>query len=101
MSMRLVTSRADERKPPITQSSSSTTTPLASKRGTGHGFTSVQLNGLPPAPPVPAPPTLPPAPPTPTFDAGSDPEQPVTNVSKISDTTLTIGQEVAGSVSKK
>src|SRR6185369_3624550 len=87
MSMRLVTSRLVDRKPPITHSSSSTTAPLASNRGTGQGVTSVQVNAPPaPAPPAPAP--LAPAPLAP--GAASAPEQPMTNASTTSEPAFRI-----------
>src|SRR6185369_9937836 len=107
MSMRLVTSRLVDRKPPITHSSSSTTAPLASNRGTGQGVTSVQVNAPPaPAPPAPAPlapaplapaplapappAPAPPAPAPPAPGAASAPEQPMTNASTTSEPAFRI-----------
>src|SRR4051794_25799884 len=102
MSTRLVTSSADERKPPITHSSPSTTTPLASNRGTGQGVTSFHANELPalapaappPAlpvltPPVPAAPALaPPAPAPPASDVAF--EQPVAHANRQKEAAIRI-----------
>src|SRR6188768_1994840 len=94
-----VTSSAEDRKPPITHSSPSTTAPLASKRATGQGVASTQVKApaLPPSvwpalpawfstPPLPALPALP-APPA-LLGAWSEDEQPITSASKPSENTL-------------